>query len=104
MHRGAEEHTELVALIASAARCFRGDGHVVTIEEFGAIPTVVLAAASEVYRGELAFGGARTTLAMSAVRFPGAGNTLAEMTFAPPALGREAVPASSSAIGYAQGS
>ncbi|NDC40169.1 MAG: hypothetical protein EBZ77_01270 [Chitinophagia bacterium] len=71
MHRGAEEHTELVALIASAARCFRGDAHVVTIDEFGAIPTVVLAAASEVYRAELAFGNARTTLAMAAVRFPG---------------------------------
>jgi hypothetical protein len=43
----------------------------VTIEEFGTIPTVVLAAASEVYRAELAFGEARTTLVMSAVRFPG---------------------------------
>ena len=72
MHRGAEEHTELIALIASAARCFRGDAHVVTIEEFGTIPTVVLAAASEVYRGELAFGGARTRLALAAVSYPGA--------------------------------
>jgi hypothetical protein len=72
MHRGAEEHTELIALIASAARCFRGDAHVVTIEEFGTIPTVVLAAASEVYRGELAFGGARTRLALAAVTYPGA--------------------------------
>ena len=72
MHRRAEEHTELIALIASAARCFRGDAHVVTIEEFGTIPTVVLAAASEVYRGELAFGGARTRLALAAVSYPGA--------------------------------
>jgi hypothetical protein len=69
------EHTELLALVCSAAKCFVGSAracHIVTIDEFGPMPIVVLAAASEVYRGELSFGTARESLALSAVRFPGA--------------------------------
>lgn len=69
------EHAELVALVSSAAKCFTGSAracHVVTIDEFGPMPVIVLAAASEVYRGELSFGSARESLALSAMRFPGA--------------------------------
>jgi hypothetical protein len=70
------EHAELVRMVSAAARVMRHDApHVVDIKEYGEVPAIVLAGASDVYRSELAFGAEaapRASLALSDVRFPGA--------------------------------
>lgn len=70
---------ELMALISESARRMPlSMPHVVRVLEFGDVPTVVLAAASEMFRGAVAFsangpmGPMSNGVALSSVPFPGA--------------------------------